>query len=65
MKHTSFELAKQVYDKGVRIETHFDTDPADGTIYSKEEIIEFGIDATDFIPSPTLCEWLEDRKSVV
>jgi hypothetical protein len=39
MKHTSFPLAKQVYDKGVRIETHFDTDPADGTIYSKEEII--------------------------
>ena len=71
MKHTSFELAKQVYDKGVRIEDSeyryygdvlFQIDEVEcilGKNDMSDDKLQTLLNFGDPIPSPTLCEWLE------
>ena len=71
MKHTSFPLAKQVYDKGVRIEDSeyryygdvlFQIDEVEcilGKNDMSDDKLQTLLNFGDPIPSPTLCEWLE------
>jgi len=58
MKHTSFELAKQIYDKGIRIDTEYWVNKSCAKIH-KDVILIHPEYKEGSYPSPTLDELLD------